>query len=255
MDAGQRYLDTCRHLIDRVAEQGGEIATAADWFAETILAGRVVHLFGTGHSRIMVEEMWPRYGSFPGFHPIVELSLTHHNSVVGTGGQRQAMFLENVPGLAARILCNYRLSANDAALIVSSSGCNVVPIEMAQAMAAVGMKTVALVSVSHAAASRSHHEGGRKLADCVDLVLDTGAPEGDAVVSVDGLVEKVAPVSTVGGCMVVNVVKAEIAARLVAAGVTPRVLTASCSVGGERSQELFEDAYDEHGRLLGQLLA
>ena len=68
----------------------------ADMFANTILSGRMVHLFGSGHSRIMVEEMWPRYGSFPGFHPIVELSLTYHHDVVGANGQRQAMFLENV---------------------------------------------------------------------------------------------------------------------------------------------------------------
>jgi hypothetical protein len=64
----------------------------------------MVHLFGSGHSRILVEEMWPRYGSFPGFNPIVELSLTFHNLVVGANGQRQAMFLENVSGLAERIL-------------------------------------------------------------------------------------------------------------------------------------------------------
>ena len=70
----------------------------------------MVHVFGSGHSRIMVEEMWPRYGSFPGFNPIVELSLTFHNLVVGANGQRQAMFLENVSGLAERILRNFDLS-------------------------------------------------------------------------------------------------------------------------------------------------
>jgi uncharacterized phosphosugar-binding protein len=96
------YLAACRELVEIVERQLPEIQTAADWFAQTILAGRMVHLFGAGHSRILVEEMWPRYGSFPGFHPIVELSLTFHNQVVGANGQRQAMFLENVPGLAAR---------------------------------------------------------------------------------------------------------------------------------------------------------
>ena len=70
----------------------------------------MVHVFGSGHSRILVEEMWPRYGSFPGFNPIVELSLTFHNLVVGANGQRQAMFLENVSGLAERILRNFDLS-------------------------------------------------------------------------------------------------------------------------------------------------
>lgn len=94
------YLSRCRALIDAVQAQESQISQAAQWFAETILAGRVVHVFGSGHSRMMVEEMWPRYGSFPGFNPIVELSLSFHNLVVGANGQRQAMFLENVSGLA-----------------------------------------------------------------------------------------------------------------------------------------------------------
>ena len=131
MSAIGDYLSSSRKLIDRVAEQASAIEQAADWFSQTILAGRMVHVFGSGHSRIMVEEMWPRYGSFPGFNPIVELSLTFHNAVVGANGQRQAMHLENVPGLAERILRNFGLSEKDSALLISSSGCNVVPIEMA----------------------------------------------------------------------------------------------------------------------------
>ena len=90
------YLLKCREILDRIGEQEDQIQKAAGWFAESILSGRMVHVFGSGHSRIMVEEMWPRYGSFPGFNPIVELSLTFHNLVIGANGQRQAMFLENV---------------------------------------------------------------------------------------------------------------------------------------------------------------
>src|SRR5258708_3365495 len=126
------YLTQCRRLVDAVAAQTSAIQVAAGWFAETILAGRMVHVFGSGHSRIMVEEMWPRYGSFPGFNPIVELSLTFHNPVVGANGQRQAMFLENVCGLAERILRNFDLTRADSALVISSSGCNIVPIHMAE---------------------------------------------------------------------------------------------------------------------------
>src|SRR5437773_12563251 len=110
--------------MDAIERQAEAIGQAANWFAETILAGRMVHVFGSGHSRIMVEEMWPRYGSFPGWHPIVELSLTFHNAVVGANGQRQAMFLENVSGLAERILRNFPIRKGDAALVVSSSGWN-----------------------------------------------------------------------------------------------------------------------------------
>src|SRR5262245_66238069 len=132
MTPGAEYLNQCRELIAIVQRQQGAIEQAADWFAESILAGRMVHLFGSGHSRMLVEEMWPRYGSFPGFNPIVELSLSFHNLVVGSNGQRQAMFLENVSGLADRILRNFELSTADSALVASSSGCNVVPIEIAE---------------------------------------------------------------------------------------------------------------------------
>jgi uncharacterized phosphosugar-binding protein len=201
----------------------------------------------------MVEELWPRYGSFPGFNPIVELSLTFHNPVVGANGQRQAMFLENVSGLAERILRNFALSPLDSALVISSSGCNTVPIEVAELLRQRGIKVVALVSLQHCFASASNHPRGTKLVDAADLVLDTGAPAGDAMVPIDGLDTPVAPGSTVGGCLVVNALKAEVATRLTRAGKPPTVLTAGCIAGRERARELFEAAYDEHAQRIAQL--
>ena len=249
----REYVEASRRLLERVAAQEESIAGAADWFAGTILAGRMVHCFGSGHSRIMVEELWPRYGSFPGFHPMVELSLTYHNAVVGSNGQRQAMYLENVSGLAERILRNYRLSREDTALVVSSGGCNVVPVEMAEGFRHRGIRVVALVSLRHAEASESRHPQGIKLHQCADLVLDTGAPPGDAMVRVPGLEAPVAPASTVGGCLVVNALKAEVASRLVEAGQPPRVLVSGAVADARRAGEIFESAYDEHALRLSRL--
>jgi len=247
------YLQKCRDLIDVVEHQLDKIDLAAGWFAETILAGRMVHLFGAGHSRILVEEMWPRYGSFPGFNPIVELSMTFHNPVVGPNGQRQAMFIENVSGLAERILRNFVLSPQDTALVISSSGCNIVPIEMAMGFQERGIKVVALITAKHAEASASKHPSGKKLVDYADLILDTGAPVGDAMVKIDGLETPVAPGSTVGGSLLVNAIKAEVAHRLTAAGKPPKVLTAASLIGAEKSATLFESAYDEHAYRLSKL--
>jgi len=246
-------LQKCRELVDNVAAQEQAINKAAEWFAGSILADRMVHLFGSGHSRIFVEEMWPRYGSFPGFNPIVELSLSFHNLVVGANGQRQAMFLENVPGLAERILRNFDLSPEDCALVVSSSGCNVVPIEMAENFQRRKVRVVALVSRQHLDASSSKRADGLKLSDFADLILDTGAPLGAAMVEVPGLDTPVAPGSTVGGVMVVNCIKAEVARMLTAAGHPPKVLSAAAVVGAERAVELFEGAYDEHAHRLAKL--
>src|SRR3982750_2574079 len=151
----QQYLQKCEAIIQTIASQKSNMEKAASWFADSILAGRVVHTFGSGHSRIMVEEMWPRYGSFPGFNPIVELSLTYHNNVVGPNGQRQAMFLENVSGLAERILRNFGLDERDTALVISSSGCNIVPIEMAELLQQKKIRVVALVTKEHMEKSTS----------------------------------------------------------------------------------------------------
>jgi uncharacterized phosphosugar-binding protein len=255
MSPALEYISRSRQILEVAAAQAASVQLAADWFAETILAGRMVHLFGSGHSRIMVEEMWPRYGSFPGFNPMVELSLTFHNPVVGSNGQRQAMFLENVHGLAERILRNFELSREDSALVASSSGCNRVSIEMAEGFRERGIRVVAIVSRQHSDASESRDPRGLKLHDFADLVLDTGAPAGDAMVRVPGLDTPVSPGSTVGGCVLVNMIKAEVAARLTAAGHPPRVLTPSALVGAERAIELFESAYDEHARRLGRLYA
>lgn len=255
MTPAEDYLSKSADLLATVRDQLPAIRQAADWFAKSILGGGLVHLFGSGHSRIMVEEMWPRYGSFPGFNPIVELSLTFHNLVSGANGQRQAMFLENVPGLADRILRNFDLPATDCAFVISSSGCNVVPVEMAKGFKERGLKVIGLYSRQHSEASTSRAPEGKKLSDYADLMLDTGAPVGDAMVNVEGLDTPVSPGSTVGGCLVINALKAEVAQQLTEAGQAPSVLTAGAIVGTERATQLFESAYDEHAHRMSRLSA
>ena len=253
MTPTQDYLQKCSRIAAVVLKQEETIQRVAQWFSKTILSGRMVHVFGSGHSRIMVEEMWPRYGSFPGFNPIVELSLTFHNLVVGANGQRQAMFLENIPGLAERILRNFDLSKQDSALIVSSSGCNIVPIEMAELFKKEGIPVVAILTQQHSEKSKSKRPDGKKLGDFADIILDTGAPVGDAMVYVDGLDTPVSPGSTVGGAMIINCIKAETAKLLTAGGQPPKVLSGAAVVGEKRAVELFESAYDEHAHRLARL--
>src|SRR5207253_7980516 len=136
-------LPAARRLLDRIDEQADAIAAVAAACADAIAADGLVHLFGTGHSRIPVEEMFPRYGSYPGFNPIVELSMTYHTEVVGSNGQRQAMFIERVEGLADAILANFELRASDVMMVFSASGLTAVPIEVAMGARAHGLPVVA----------------------------------------------------------------------------------------------------------------
>ena len=97
MTASDRWLATAREVLEQVATtQSQAIDAASAVFADSIAADRLVHVFGSGHSRMNTEEMFPRIGSYPGFHPIAELALSNHVGVVGPNGLRQAMYLEKV---------------------------------------------------------------------------------------------------------------------------------------------------------------
>src|SRR5205809_7719602 len=128
-----RFLAPAAELLHRIEDtQADALAEASRLCAEAIGAGGLVHVFGTGHSRIPVEELFPRYGSYPGFNPIVELSMTFHTEVVGANGQRQAMFIERTPGLAEVILSNFSFGPKDLMMVFSAGGTTAVPVEMAR---------------------------------------------------------------------------------------------------------------------------
>src|ERR1700716_1987703 len=121
--AGSSWIKAGIEILEKIQQtQTESIKRASAICADAIAAGGLVHLFGTGHSRIPVEEMFPRYGSYPGFNPIVELSMTFHTQVVGANGQRQAMFIERVPGLAEVILSNFSFAPLDVLIVFSASG-------------------------------------------------------------------------------------------------------------------------------------
>src|ERR671930_831525 len=177
--AAGRWTMAAIGLLERLADREAErIGQAAAWCADAIASGGLVHLFGTGHSRIAVEEMFPRYGSFPGFHPIVELSLTYHTQVVGANGQRQAMFIERVEGLAERILANFTLVPSDVMIVFSASGLTAVPVEIAQLSRERGLTVVAVTSVAQSTAGKPTHSSGTRLVDHADLLPDLGTPPG-----------------------------------------------------------------------------
>jgi uncharacterized phosphosugar-binding protein len=251
-----RFLDAAGALLARIEEtQADALSEASRLCADAIAAGRLVHLFGSGHSRIPVEEMFPRYGSFPGFNPIAELSMTFHTQVVGANGQRQAMFIERVEGLAETILSNFELEPPDVMVVFSVSGLSAVPIEMAQGARRRGLPVIAVTSVEHSLSGSSGHSSGTRLFDHADVVVDLCTPPGDALVAVDGLETPVAPGSTIAAVAIVNEIKAQTAALLVERGAMPPVLTSAALVGAKRSRQLFDEAYAEHARRLARVLA
>jgi uncharacterized phosphosugar-binding protein len=241
-------------VTDKIeATQMPAISAAAEICANSIAAGGLVHLFGTGHSRIAVEEVFPRHGSFPGFHPIVELSLTYHTQVVGANGQRQAMYLEKLEGFGEIILRNFVFGPHDSFMVFSNSGVNGVVIDVALGAKARNLPLIGVVSVEHCLASTPKHSSGKRLTDICDVIIDNCSPAGDALVKVDGLEYPVGAASTVGYAMIVNTLKCIVAAELTRRGQPPLVLTSSVLIGSAASAELFDRTYDDYRARVAQV--
>src|SRR2546427_5335433 len=257
MNAGSEWIDAGIGILQKIRDtQADAIERASEVCAEAIGAGGFVHLFGTGHSRIPVEEMFPRYGSYPGFHPIVELSMTFHTQVVGANGQRQAMFIERVPGLAEVILANFHFEPKDAVMGFSASGLGAAVVEFARGARKRGLPVIAVTSVAQSKAGEVEEEVGARLLDEADVVIDLCTPVGDALCRLDRLPETpVGPGSTLAAVAVGDAIKGRPAELLLAKGKLPPVITSVSEVGRRRSDELFEAAYREHARRAARSLA
>src|SRR5438552_5337860 len=257
MSGGMDWIEAGIALLEKIRDsQSTAIERASEICAEAFGAGGFVHLFGTGHSRIPVEEMFPRYGSYPGFHPIVELSMTFHTQVVGANGQRQAMFIERVPGLADVILSNSHFEPKDAVMVFSASGLGAVVVEFARGARQRGLPVIAVTSIAQSKAGELEEEVGSRLMDEADIVIDLCTPAGDALCRLEGLAETpIGPGSTLAAIGVADAIKVRTAELLLAGGKLPPVITSVAEVGRKRSHELFEAAYREHARRAAHSLA
>src|SRR5882762_9309471 len=224
MNAGSEWIDAGIGILQKIRDtQADPIERASELCAEAIGAGGFVHLFGTGHSRIPVEEMFPRYGSYPGFHPIVELSMTFHTQVVGANGQRQAMYIERMPGLAEVILSNFMFGTSDVMVVFSAGGTTAVPVEMARGARRRGLRVIAVTSVEQSTMSDVDPAVGGRLLDEADLTIDLCTPAADAMCTIEGLETPVGPGSTIAAVAIVNAIKVRTAQLLVERGAMPAV--------------------------------
>jgi uncharacterized phosphosugar-binding protein len=249
------WLDAAEGVLRRLAAtQADAMEQASQWCADAIAADGLVHLFGTGHSRIPVEEMFPRYGSYPGFNPIVELSMTFHTQVVGANGQRQAMAIERMSGLAEVILSNFRFGPRDVMIVFSAGGTTAVPIEMARGARSRGLRVVAVTSLAQSTTGEPDPVTGSRLADEADLVIDLCTPHADALIAIDGVDTPVGPGTTIAAVAVADSIKVRTAQLLAERGALPPTITRASVVGAERSRALFDAAYEEHARRIARAI-
>jgi uncharacterized phosphosugar-binding protein len=233
--------------------QRAALDRAAALCTEAIARDGLVHLFGCGHSRMLCEEMTPRQGCYVGWHTIVELALTFHNLIVGPNGLRQSLHLEKTPGYAEQILRNFAFGPHDVLILISTSGIREVIIEMAEGAHRRGLSVIGVVSVEHCKQAKPAHASGKKLIDVADVVLDNGAPEGDTILKLEDSTEKTGPFSTVGGGLVMNMLRCEVAQRLVDRGIEPVFLPSHQFVGSQTVEERLEYFYAQYARRVAPL--
>jgi uncharacterized phosphosugar-binding protein len=257
VNAAIQYYETSIDLLRKIREtQLPAIEQAATICANAIERSGLVFLFGSGHSRMMCEEMIPRQGCFVGFYPIVHLPITTYADIIGPNNLRTPLYLEKYEGYAEEILKGFKVGPHDAMIVISTSGIRPVIVEMALGAKRRGMPVIALCSVSHCRAARAGHSSGKKLTDIADVVLDNQAPEGDCAVEIPGLEWRTGPISTLSGAMLINMLRCATAQKLLERCVKLEMLPSHQFVGtatADAADKQLERFYEAYRRSLAHL--
>jgi len=239
--SAQDYLEKAGQIIADIREQEmGKIKEAASLMAEAIASGHWVHVFGSGHSVIPAMDVFPRYGSFVGFHPLLDPRLMWCN-VVGVGGARELLWLERQEGYIANYLQSFEFDPEDVMWVFSHGGLNAAPVEAALYAKERGLSVVAVTSGDNYRKAKATHSSGRRLGDVADVMIDNHVPLEDSLVQIDGFELPLAAGSTVAGAAITSAVVAEVGARLLARGVRPNAFVSPnvAGVGPKHNQEVF----------------
>ncbi len=191
------WLANARGIMQKIEDtQLENIKKAATAMANSIEKNNWVHTFGCGHATIPVEEMYPRIGSFVGFHPIVELPMTFFTGITGQMGIHQFLFLERCEGYGNAIMKQYNFDKNDCMWIFSHTGINNVNIDVALRAKELGMTVIVYGSAAEAKGKVTRHPSGKTIFEIADIVVDSCVPVVDASVVLKNHQDKVGPLST-----------------------------------------------------------
>jgi uncharacterized phosphosugar-binding protein len=239
------YRKRITEVLERIWDsQTTHIEKLSAVMAECIARGGLVHLFGSGHSVLPVQDMFPRYGAFPGFRPLMDMRLMWTN-VIGSGGAKGLLWLERREGYAAVLFENEPIRSGDVMLVFSHGGLNAAGIEVLQEAKKRGLTTAAITSMDNYRKRDATHSSGKRLADLADYVIDNCVPAEDALVSVDGWKAPVAAGSTVSTVTIAMAMIAEVASNLAAKGHNPPVFVSPNVAGipADNNNRVYE-AYE-----------
>ncbi|OXS61736.1 hypothetical protein B1A99_03750 [Cohnella sp. CIP 111063] len=227
------YWQTVQATSKAIADTQIEvIRQAAQAIAGSIERGGVLHVFGSGHSHMVAEDVFYRAGGLACVDAMLEFPLMELN--VGRSTE-----MERLHGYAEVLVSGYRLEAGEVAVVVSNSGINAVPIEVAQACKRKGLTVVAIMSRRHSESVSSRHSDGLKLADVADLVIDNCGVPGDAALATAGASPvRFGPTSTLTGILIMQMIVAEVVSLLDSRGAKPPMFQSANGPGAEGNADL-----------------
>lgn len=238
MSKSTEYIKNIQKTIEDVCEsQSDKIDECARLFADTIKSERKLFFFGTGHSSLLTQEVFYRAGGLVNVRPILETSLLLNESAY------KSTMVERLEGYAEILFSHYEIQKGDVIVIISNSGRNGVPVDMAQLCSQRGVKVVALTNMKHTLSGESRHKSGKRLFEFADITLDNMGCVGDASIFFPELGRNVAPTSTVIGAMILNAIVAGTVEYLISDGADCEVWSSSNVDGGDEINEKFINKY------------
>lgn len=232
------YAHSVQSILQVIQEQEMDrILEAAGVLADAVAQDRIVYTFGTGHSHVIAEDVAYRAGGLVPVDAILEAALTGHEKV------RQSEFMERVEGIAKVILDYYRPTARDAMVIISNSGRNAAPVEMALEARQRGLPVIAITSLAHSQGTTSRHSSGKKLYELADVVIDNHCVKGDAMIRMEGLPMPVGAGSGVAGLFILHSIIVQTIQTLLDRGIQPPVFMSGNLDGADRVNIPLRDRY------------
>ncbi len=241
----QGYFASIIEILNRIeSTQSENIKKAAVLMADCTKNGGIIHTFGTGHSHLVAEDVFWRGATLANIHAILEPGMTGHVEII------KSEFMEKLEG-AGKIIVNYhRLNSPDVIIVISNSGNNIVPIDVAVESSKRGVKVIVITSFTYANHLKTLHASGQKLKDVADVAIDNCCPIGDAALSFEDLPMKVGAVSTVAGTFIAHSLIVQTVENLLKQGIKPDVyfngsLMANSKEIEEYNQKIIDKYYSK----------
>jgi len=237
----KEYLEKASAILKKIEEsQLGKIEEAAEIISQAIIDGHMLFAFGCSHSSLPVQDIFYRAGGLMLVNPIFGPGLSLEDFPPTFTSE-----MERLEGYGRLLLDRLPTKAGDVLILVSVSGRNAVPIDMAMAAKERGMKVIGLTSMEYTTSVGSRHSSGMKMYELVDVVIDNPVPPGDAILEVEGVPQKICPISGVTSCAILHALMAATVEKLVAKGFTPPVYLAANVPGGDEYNKRLMAEYKD----------